>query len=110
MIDVLKSYDKDNIPQKVIDVIRAKFTTGGRLPGGPGTFYPYATADYDLQFSPAMIAKSSSAAEGLCKWVRAIESYDRVAKVVAPKKAQLAKAEAEFAEVMAKLSIKQAAI
>ena len=110
LIDVLKSYDKDNIPQKVIDVIRAKFTTGGRLPGGPGTFYPYATADYDLQFSPAMIAKSSSAAEGLCKWVIAMESYDRVAKIVAPKKASLAEAEQQLAEAMKVLEGKRASL
>eukprot|EP00329_Picozoa_sp_Boothbay-MS584-11_P000996 19247_6 len=85
----LKDFDKDNIPDKVIQTIRDKYVA-------------------DETFVPEIIKKASLAAEGLCKWVRAIESYDRVAKVVAPKKAQLAKAEAEFAEVMAKLSIKQA--
>ena len=40
------------------------------------------------------------AAYGLCCWVRAMEAYDRVAKVVAPKKAKLAEAEAEFSELM----------
>jgi dynein heavy chain len=35
------------------------------------------------------------------QWVRAMETYDRVAKVVAPKKAQLLVVEAEFNEVMA---------
>ena len=110
LIDVLKGYDKDNIPQKVMDVIRGKFATGGRLQGGPGTFYPYATADYDLKFDPAAIAKSSTAAEGLCKWVLAMESYDRVAKIVAPKKVKLAEAENELAEAMKVLESKRASL
>jgi dynein heavy chain len=33
-----------------------------------------------------VIKKASKAAYGLCCWVRAMEAYDRVAKVVAPKK------------------------
>lgn len=41
------------------------------------------------EFQPERVAKASSAAEGLCRWVRAIESYDQVAKHVAPKKARL---------------------
>lgn len=32
-------------------------------------------------FDPAKVAKASSAAEGLCKWILAMEVYDRVAKV-----------------------------
>ena len=50
-------------------------------------------------FTPENAKKASSAAEGMCKWVLAMEVYDRVAKVVAPKRAALAAAEAEFAEV-----------
>ena len=42
------------------------------------------------EFDPEKIKNASSAAEGLCKWVRALESYDRVAKVVEPKKEALA--------------------
>ena len=33
------------------------------------------------EFDPIKISKASSAAEGLCKWVIAMEIYDRVAKV-----------------------------
>lgn len=44
---------------------------------------------------------------GLCKWVIAISKYDVVAKVVAPKKAALAVAEAEFQTAMAALEIKR---
>ena len=61
-------------------------------------------------FEPEKIAKASKAAYGLCCWVRAMEVYDRVAKFVAPKRAQLAGAEAEFAEVSALLEAKKAAL
>jgi dynein heavy chain len=53
------------------------------------------------------ISKASSAAEGLCKWVIAMEIYDRVAKVVAPKKARLKEAEDQLSETMALLNIKR---
>lgn len=46
-------------------------------------------------------------ASGLCKWVIAISKYDKVAKVVAPKKQALALAEAEFKTAMAALEIKR---
>lgn len=38
----------------------------------------------------------SKAAYGLCCWVRAMEVYDRVARVVGPKKEALKKAEAQL--------------
>ena len=41
-------------------------------------------------------------------WVRAMETYDRVAKVVGPKKEALALAMEEYAAVMAELTIKRA--
>ena len=88
-IDRLKTYDKDNVPPKVIDKVRSQYTS-------------------NPDFTPANAAKGASAAEGLCKWVFAIDSYDRVAKIVAPKKRALAEAEAEYNEVMAGLKIKQA--
>lgn len=89
LLNTLKEYDKDNIPPKIIGKIRAEFKE-------------------DPNFTPVMIAKASSAAEGLCKWVLAMESYDRVAKVVAPKKEALAQSEAELAEAMKTLEIKRA--
>ena len=33
------------------------------------------------EFDPAKVRNASSAAEGLCKWIQAMEIYDRVAKV-----------------------------
>ncbi|VDQ15229.1 unnamed protein product [Trichobilharzia regenti] len=62
------------------------------------------------EFDPVKVARASSAAEGLCKWILAMEQYDRVAKIVAPKRAKLAEAEAELAENMAFLKKTQAAL
>ncbi len=61
----------------------------------------------NADFDPAKVANASSAAEGLCKWVLAMELYDRVAKVVAPKKIALAEAEAELEATMAQLNEKR---
>lgn len=60
------------------------------------------------EFIPEVIKAASTACEGLCQWVRAMEVYDRVAKVVAPKKIKLAEAESELAVQMKKLNEKRA--
>ncbi|KAK3235325.1 hypothetical protein CYMTET_54468 [Cymbomonas tetramitiformis] len=83
----LKEYDKDNIDARIIQKIK-KYTD-------------------DPDFEPEKIKKASTAAYGLCCWVRALEAYDGVAKVVRPKKLALAEAEDELAVVMAALSVKQ---
>lgn len=44
---------------------------------------------------------------GLSKWVIAISKYDKVAKVVAPKKIALAKAESEYKTAMDALDLKR---
>ena len=88
-LESLKEYDKDNIPAQIMTKIRAKY-----IP--------------NPDFDPAVIKNVSSACEGLCKWVRAIDVYDSVAKVVAPKKQSLEAAEAILAEQMAKLTEKRA--
>ncbi|XP_075883238.1 dynein axonemal heavy chain 12 isoform X2 [Nelusetta ayraudi] len=85
----LKEYDKDNIPVPVMQKIRAEYMT-------------------NPDFDPSIVAKASSAAEGLCKWIQAMEMYDRVAKVVAPKKEKLAEAEASYASTTELLNMKRA--
>ena len=89
LLATLKEYDKDNIQPKIIEKIRKEFKT-------------------DEAFTPQNIAKASSAAEGLCKWVLAMDSYDRVAKIVEPKKRALAQSESELAEAMKVLDVKRA--
>lgn len=59
------------------------------------------------EFDSTKVRSASSAAEGLCKWVCAMEIYDRVAKVVAPKKAKLAEAEESLAKTMGILESKR---
>lgn len=44
----------------------------------------------------------------MCKWVIAMTKYDKVAKVVAPKKQRLAAAQAVYDKAMAALAVKQA--
>jgi len=58
-------------------------------------------------FDPSLVKNASNACEGLCKWVRALDVYDRVIKIVAPKKLKLAAAEAELAIQMKKLNAKR---
>ncbi|XP_029097546.1 dynein heavy chain 12, axonemal isoform X13 [Monodon monoceros] len=85
----LREYDKDNIPVTVMQKIRGEYLT-------------------NPEFDPPKVAKASSAAEGLCKWIMAMEVYDRVAKVVAPKKARLTEAQKSLAETMELLNQKRA--
>ncbi|XP_048509709.1 dynein axonemal heavy chain 7-like [Athalia rosae] len=84
----LKDYDKDNIPVALMNVVKKTYMT-------------------DKSFMPNIVAKASSAAEGLCKWVRAMVSYDDVAKVVAPKKEKLVAAQKECDETEAFLNEKR---
>ncbi|XP_010215324.1 PREDICTED: dynein heavy chain 12, axonemal [Tinamus guttatus] len=84
----LKEYDKDNIPASVMQKIRAEYLT-------------------NPEFDPPKVAKASSAAEGLCKWIMAMEVYDKVSKVVAPKKARLREAQQSLAETLALLNQKR---
>ncbi|XP_029397555.1 dynein heavy chain 12, axonemal [Mus pahari] len=84
----LREYDKDNIPVAIMQKIRSEYLT-------------------NPEFDPPKVAKASSAAEGLCKWIMAMEVYDRVAKVVAPKKARLAEAQKSLAETMELLNQKR---
>ncbi|NXH14929.1 DYH12 protein, partial [Bucco capensis] len=84
----LKVYDKDNIPAAVMQKIRAEYLN-------------------NPEFDPQKVAKASSAAEGLCKWIMAMEVYDRVAKVVGAKKDRLTVAQQSLAETMMLLNQKR---
>ena len=57
-LESLQTYDKDNIPPAIIKVIRDKYI--------PNT-----------EFVPEKVKTAASAAEGLCKWVRAMDQYDK---------------------------------
>ena len=85
----LMNYDKDNIKPKIIGTIRKHFVS-------------------DPAFTPASARKASKACEGMCKWVLAMDKYDKVAKVVAPKKVALKEAEEKLKIVMKALDGKKA--
>ncbi|NWW88000.1 DYH7 protein, partial [Rhynochetos jubatus] len=85
----LHEYDKDNIPPAYMTIIRKQYLT-------------------NPEFVPDKIRNASTAAEGLCKWVIAMEFYDTVTKNVAPKKLKLNQAEGKLKIAMDGLRKKQA--
>eukprot|EP00913_Durusdinium_trenchii_P024528 g23026.t1 len=90
LLDRLFNFDKDNIPDRVIQAIT-----------------PYMERE---DFDPAAIKKASIACEALCLWVGAMYKYHFVAKAVEPKRQLLREAEADLAECMGKLEAAQAAL
>lgn len=87
-LDSLRAYDKDHISPAIIQKLR-----------------PYID---NPEFMPEKIQTVSKAAYGLCCWVRAMEAYDRVIKVVEPKRNKLKEAEGQLEVVMGALRGKQA--
>uniref|UniRef100_A0A8C4J679 Dynein axonemal heavy chain 7 n=1 Tax=Dromaius novaehollandiae TaxID=8790 RepID=A0A8C4J679_DRONO len=87
----LHEYDKDNIPPAYMAIIRKQYLT-------------------NPEFVPEKVRNASTAAEGLCKWVIAMEFYDTVTKNVAPKKLKLSQAEGKLKIAMDGLRKKQAAL
>ena len=61
-LDSLKEFDKEHIPSSIMKKIRERYIS-------------------NPDYNPAIIKNVSSACEGLCKWVRAIDVYDEVNKV-----------------------------
>ncbi|TDG53310.1 hypothetical protein AWZ03_000125 [Drosophila navojoa] len=88
-LESLKTFDKDNIPPAIIKKIREKYIA-------------------DRDFVPEKIRSASMACEGICRWVRAMDVYDKVARIVMPKKAALAEAEGDLSSQMEKLNAKRA--
>jgi dynein heavy chain len=86
-LDSLFDFDKDNIPEKVINTIQP-------LIGNE-------------DFTPEKIAKVSKACTAICTWVHAMNTYYFIARDVEPKRQALAAAEAELAETNAGLKIAQ---
>ncbi|WAR10683.1 DYH7-like protein [Mya arenaria] len=90
-LDSLVTFDKDNIQAAYMKQIRSKYIT-------------------NPDFEPDKVRVASRACEGLCRWIRAMDTYDRVAKVVAPKKEDLKRAQAELSEAMKTLEKKRASL
>ena len=83
----LLKYNKDDIPEAIIAKVR-----------------PYCR---NPDFSPSKVAQASKAAEGFCKWVLAMEVYDRVAAGVKPKRDALALAEKTLETAQEQLQAKK---
>ena len=77
-LESLFKFDKDNIPDVVIQKIQ-----------------PYIDNE---AFQPAAIAKVSKACTSLCMWTRAMHKYHFVAKGVAPKREALRIAQQDLEE------------
>jgi dynein heavy chain len=88
LLEDLKNYDKDNIPERVIKNI-----------------HPYIDMP---EFTPDAIRKASKACTAMCMWARAMYTYHQVVLVVEPKKIMLAEAEASLKITMEKLKVAQA--
>jgi len=86
----LFEYDKENIPDEVL----------ARL-------VPIIENE---SFLPATVAKQSNAAKSLCMWVRAMDKFAKVLKVVTPLREQQQAAEATLNELNSKLAEKQASL
>ncbi|MCO5581018.1 hypothetical protein L7F22_034894 [Adiantum nelumboides] len=84
----LKDFDKDNIDPKIMAKIRQTYIN-------------------NPDFTPERAANASAAAEGLCKWIIAMDKYDVVARFVAPKRQKLKAAEGKYQHVMEGLRAKQ---
>lgn len=87
-LDSLINFDKDNIPDNVIEKIRKEYLK-------------------NPDFDPEKIKKVSTACEGLCRWVYAMSEYDKVSKVVAPKRRALAEAQEIYDTAMSILQEKR---
>lgn len=83
-IKQLVNYDKDNMTDRILKKI--------------GTY----CAQPDFQ--PEIIGRVSLAAKSLCMWVRAMEVYGRIYRVVEPKKQRLAQATSQLQEKQAVLA------
>ncbi|XP_071333968.1 dynein axonemal heavy chain 2 [Trachinotus anak] len=86
-IKTLVHFDKDNISDRVLKKI--------------GQYCR------QVDFHPEIIGKVSLAAKSLCMWVRAMEVYGSIFRVVEPKRAQLNAATAQLAEKQAALAAAQ---
>ncbi|KAJ7552868.1 hypothetical protein O6H91_06G073600 [Diphasiastrum complanatum] len=86
-LDSLLQFDKENIPDSVIQRIE-----------------PYIAME---SFTPEQVARVSKACTSICMWVRAMHSYYLVTQVVAPKRAQLAEAQALLDVTMQQLASAQ---
>lgn len=64
----------------------------------------------NLEFEPDLVAKQSTVCKSICIWVRAIDGYAKISRVVEPKKRRLKEAEVELREIAETLRQKEEAL
>ena len=89
-LNSLFAFDKDGMEDSMINMLT-----------------PYVEGKHG-EFTPVAIEKSSKACKSICLWALAMHKYYHVAKMVEPKKALLASAQAELKEVMKQLAVAKA--
>jgi len=89
-LDILMTYDKENIPADVIKKIG-----------------PYIERE---DFTPEAISKVSKACTSICMWARAMHTYYQVSVSVAPKRANLQRAQASLEVTMGELAVAKATL
>ena len=77
----LKEYDIDSIPVSALLLLLQTVLCSTHPPQVHVMKKIRGEYASNPEFDPAKVKNASSAAEGLCKWVLAMEIYDRVAKV-----------------------------
>jgi dynein heavy chain len=80
-IEILITFDKDNIPAKPMKLIRDKYITN---------------PDMDPEHTKGTNVSMETVARSLYQWVLAIEKHDDLSRAIAPKREGLAKAEADY--------------
>lgn len=88
-LEGLKNFDKDNIPQKIIQKLQSTILS-------------------NENFTLDGVKKAFQPAEGLYKWIFAMVDYDVIARQIAPKRQALKEAEDTYNGAMAELNQKKA--
>nr|XP_033183004.1 dynein heavy chain 6, axonemal [Bombus vancouverensis nearcticus] len=86
-LDRLMAYPKDEISDKLLEKLQEYVQ------------HP--------EFRPDLVARQSKACRSMCIWVRAMDGYAKIYRVVEPKRQRLHKAEEELREIEEVLALKQ---
>ncbi|KAF1751155.1 hypothetical protein GCK72_017709 [Caenorhabditis remanei] len=87
----IRSFARDTISKKTMKLIREKYLS-------------------KEEFDPENVKQCSLAAEGLCRWVLAIDMYNQISKIVEPKRERLRKAEVLVKQHLKQLEVKRKAL
>ncbi|KAE9554264.1 hypothetical protein FO519_002498 [Halicephalobus sp. NKZ332] len=87
----IRNFPRDKVSEKTMRLIRNKYLS-------------------KPEFDPESMKQVSLAAEGLCLWIKALDIYNKIAKVVEPKKEKLKKAELMVKQHMKQLEQRRKAL